>query len=402
MKRSIAVLFVMVQVMSLSACGNNDRSGSAVQSKVSHIESIESTKTEEPSEKNSKDTSKDTSTEISADISAIQESTEEVSEETDVSRSVTIDVSCKENLAFSKYDVKVILDENELGTIEHGKEKPFDVKLNNGSHTIRFTNDENDSVSGSYEIDISSDTTVVFSIECKRDKINVTLISQNERPGAHQVATPLSFYDFKSKQLDEAESLLKEAGFKNIRTERLEDLITGLLTKENEVESVTINGSDDFKKGSVFDENTQVVIVYHTFPEEKSEDTSKVDEKSKADEKSTVEESSDSGIASEYELAFVKKGPEYSIYYMFDTDNNSCVYFSTNDTSLMLANYSGDFASGIDINWEAYEESWHEKFVYTGGTKGTLYDYYGTDWDYSKCTVEEAQKELNKIKKGNF
>ena len=135
-------------------------------------------------------------------------------------------------------DKHTILDENELGTIEHGKEKSFDVKLNDGSHTIRFTNDENDSVSGSYEndsvsgsyeIDISSDTTVVFSIECKRDKINVTLISQNEKPDAPQIAAPLSFSDFKSKQLDEAESLLKEAGFKNIRTERLEDLITGLL-----------------------------------------------------------------------------------------------------------------------------------------------------------------------------
>ena len=49
------------------------------------------------------------------------------------------------------------------------------------------------------------------------------------------------------------------------------------------------------------------------------------------------------------------------------------------------------------MNWEAYRKRWHDRFVYTGGTKGVWYDYLNNDYEFSKCEVEEAQKALDKI-----
>ena len=82
---------------------------------------------------------------------------------------------------------------------------------------------------------------------------------------------------------------------------------------------------------------------------------------------------------------------------MFDTDTQTVTYFSTNDTSIMTASYTGNFETGVEMNWEAYGEGWHDRFVYTGGTKGVWYDYLNNDYEFSKCEVEEAQKALDKI-----
>ena len=44
----------------------------------------------------------------------------------------------------------------------------------------------------------------------------------------------------------------------------MNDLITGWIAKEGEVEAVTIDGHDDFKAKSYYVPDVQIVITYHS------------------------------------------------------------------------------------------------------------------------------------------
>ena len=65
----------------------------------------------------------------------------------------------------------------------------------------------------------------------------------------------------------------EDNGFTNIRLEKIEDLITGWLTEEGEVEDVSVGGDFDYSPDEWVDANTEVIIRYHAFPEEEVEST---------------------------------------------------------------------------------------------------------------------------------
>lgn len=77
----------------------------------------------------------------------------------------------------------------------------------------------------------------------------------------------------------------KESGFTNIRTEKIEDLITGWLTKDGEVEEVSVGGDVDYSPDKWLPADTEVVIKHHTFSSRTANDDS-----SKQDEQSTGKE----------------------------------------------------------------------------------------------------------------
>ena len=52
--------------------------------------------------------------------------------------SVEMTIDCEGNLLFSKYDVDVYIDEEEVGTVGHGSENTFDVQLTEGQHELQF------------------------------------------------------------------------------------------------------------------------------------------------------------------------------------------------------------------------------------------------------------------------
>ena len=97
---------------------------------------------------------------------------------------------------------------------------------------------------------------------------------------------------------------------------------------------------------------------------------------------------------SEYELAFVRRLSNYSLYYMFDTDTKAVVQFGTDDTYLYKGTYSGSFSSGVTMTWDHGE--WTDKFKYSeGSSKATYIDGYGSSWDYAVCDVGTAQDILD-------
>lgn len=63
----------------------------------------------------------------------------------------------------------------------------------------------------------------------------------------------------------DAETKLSESGFTNINTVSIEDLVTGWLTSDGEIESISIDGDSEFSNGERFDPGVEVEIQYHTF-----------------------------------------------------------------------------------------------------------------------------------------
>lgn len=74
--------------------------------------------------------------------------------------------------------------------------------------------------------------------------------------------------EYKSENYEDVVDGLQTLGFVNIEVEGMEDLVTGWLTKEGAVDSVSINGDKDFSEGDYFSKDAKIKIYYHSFKED--------------------------------------------------------------------------------------------------------------------------------------
>jgi len=74
--------------------------------------------------------------------------------------------------------------------------------------------------------------------------------------------------DFDGSNYEDVISQLEKQGFTNIKTNPDEDLITGWITKDGEVEEVKIDGYATFSSSSRFLPDVEIVITYHTFSDD--------------------------------------------------------------------------------------------------------------------------------------
>lgn len=81
------------------------------------------------------------------------------------------------------------------------------------------------------------------------------------------VEVPADAKKYKGEEYNQVIRELKDMGFENVETEVVEDLVTGWITKNGEVEKVTINGNNEFKKGDWFKKDSTIVVTYHSLKE---------------------------------------------------------------------------------------------------------------------------------------
>lgn len=90
-----------------------------------------------------------------------------------------------------------------------------------------------------------------------------------------EAKTPSGSEALKGQTYQDVVKKFEEHGFTNIKTEKLEDLITGWMTKEGEVEKVSVGGDESYSPDRWIANDIEVVIAYHAFPEEKESETEK-------------------------------------------------------------------------------------------------------------------------------
>lgn len=92
-----------------------------------------------------------------------------------------------------------------------------------------------------------------------------------------EAKTPSGSSIQKGRMLEEVIQDFEEKGFKNIKMVVLDDLITGWLTKDGEVESVSVDGNINYSSDKWYSDEVEVIITYHTFPiDDENEDEDRV------------------------------------------------------------------------------------------------------------------------------
>ena len=94
---------------------------------------------------------------------------------------------------------------------------------------------------------------------------------------------PNDYSYYKNKNYEDVVQELKSLGFTYISTRADDDLIVGFLHDDGNIKSIAINGNEKFVAGDRFSPGSEITIVYHSFPDDKSK-TSSVKDKETTDE----------------------------------------------------------------------------------------------------------------------
>ena len=95
------------------------------------------------------------------------------------------------------------------------------------------------------------------------------MMSWSFEPGKNEVAIPLSSKKYKGENYEVVVQQLEDAGFEDVEAKPVKDLVTGWITKDGAVESVSIAGDTEFEEGDIFSIDAKVVVTYHTFKKKK-------------------------------------------------------------------------------------------------------------------------------------
>lgn len=85
----------------------------------------------------------------------------------------TLDILCEENLFFSRYDVVVFVDDEQIGVIEHGSTGHFEIALKEGQHYFTVQKEGEKEVDGSKTFEVNQETAVTCSLSLTSDQIEV-------------------------------------------------------------------------------------------------------------------------------------------------------------------------------------------------------------------------------------
>lgn len=132
----------------------------------------------------------------------------------------------------------------------------------------------------------------------------------NSKGHESEAKTPSGSSVQKGRGYQEVINDFKEKGFRNIKTEKLEDLLTGWITKDGEVESVSVDGNKGYSPDVWYANNVEVIITYHTFPADDQ----------KPDSKDNHDESAKAALEVTFPVENAKRSAVVAITNYFATD----------------------------------------------------------------------------------
>lgn len=84
-----------------------------------------------------------------------------------------------------------------------------------------------------------------------------------------EIYSPVSSEDVEGKNYKDIVKKFEQAGFTNVKTKPIYDLVTGWLKSDGEIEEVLIDGDNDISTYSSYRPDVEVLIKYHTFKKNK-------------------------------------------------------------------------------------------------------------------------------------
>ncbi|MBQ6240847.1 MAG: hypothetical protein IJK56_10905 [Firmicutes bacterium] len=109
------------------------------------------------------------------------------------------------------------------------------------------------------------DRYTVLNLDYQEYKDKMQSYETYAETGARFITPGISAGSCIGMNVNDVVETLKAAGFTNIRTEALGDLVFGFIHSEGDTEGITIDGLESFGAGSQFLSDSEVVVRYHTF-----------------------------------------------------------------------------------------------------------------------------------------
>lgn len=182
----------------------------------------------------------------------------------------------------------------------------------------------------------------------------------------------------------DAETKLSESGFTNVKTVPIEDLITGWLTDDGEIESISIDGDTEFSNGERFDPGVEVEIQYHTFPSD-----TKSDEET-SEEPENNDSQSDSETTEEPPNITVDNNSEFSAVLNNNTDDDSPYITFANKYNNQIIELDGHIEYlGL---YDDYNTRW-EALIVSGDWAGWEASYTGPVFKTQDFNMQEVKFE---------
>lgn len=320
---------------------------------------------------------------------------------------VKIHIDFIPNLIFSTYDVDLSIDGTKQNTLEHGEDGDFEFRLKEGEYTCTFSNAESSSVKGETTINVTCDVEASYKISCYKDRVDIdtTFIDYKNTSAENEAKTMCTESNYLGRNYQEVIVALEELGFTNIKAIPEYDIYFGI-TKAESTASVTINGSDNFKRGDVFAKDSEIIITYHlSYEDDPNNQTSSTTTPniSQTEPPNTAEQPSDAVSYSSNDKATYKNGNTgiysyksmgglYSIYYIIDFDDGYVYYFLDDEEESWcdrVKTVSGDLNSVLIITYHDGDDVWsyglHFKWknqpdhLVVQDNDGFEYDYYPTN-----------------------
>lgn len=203
--------------------------------------------------------------------------------------------------------------------------------------------------------------------------LTILLVGCGNKEDDGKINLPSSSNDLKGENYQDVVAEFENAGFTNIQTKVIDDLVLGLFTSDGEIEEVSVDGYTIFSTDSRYPADIEIVISYHTFSIDEAVESSETSQP-----ESTVE-------AVPTELAqSTPETPSSAEEEIITVDNNDefAAVLNTKDPGDQIIKEFAVKYAGRIIEFDG-----NIAFMSYHGDYTTRYDFLISPWDYSEISV---------------
>lgn len=246
---------------------------------------------------------------------------------------VELVADCDRNIAFSKYNVKIYADDSLLGTLAHGTTETYSCTLKKGGHIFRFECEDDNTVKGTLNVNVSGDSTYKVNLHCTSLSVGV----YDQTPGNESSSSD-------SQDISSEES--------SASSDNSASSVTSSSAASSEVISSADAVKDDYSPGAVYDyayeRDLGEYSVYYMF----DNDSKTVKSFSSNDTgvlNGTYTGDLDSGIT----ITYYYDGSSWNEYFVFSGKN--CERGVLTDGNGLTFDFKRTYASVLEILFNSFD-----------------------------------------------
>ena len=205
----------------------------------------------------------------------------------------------------------------------------------------------------------------------------ILLVGCGSKEDDGKLNLPISSNDLKDANYQDVVAKFENAGFTNIQTKAIDDLVLGWFTKDGEIEEVSVDGYTTFSTDSRYTADTEIIVSYHTFPADEVEE---VTESPTIEPTAEIEPTKEAVPTKEAQPAEENQATTEII--TIDNNEEFVAVLNTKDPGdPIIKEFAVKYAGRtIEFDGNIAYMSYH-------GESTTRYDFLISPWDYSETSV---------------